>query len=94
MRVTFVTWDCNSDHLIFLVLLRFNHSKRPLLCLVTCLLQTTGLLGHRGLLARHDTTPLVVLQVRLREPARRVLGSAVHHLGTRPNFLHCATVLF
>jgi hypothetical protein len=79
--------------LSLLRLLRLHNSEGSLLGLVARLLQTTGLLGHRGLLARHDTAPLVVLQVRLREPARRVLGSTVHHLGTRPNFLHCATAL-
>ena len=74
-------------------LLRLDNSEGSLLGLVARLLQTTGLLGHRGLLARDNATPLVVLQVCLCEPSRRVLGTAMHHLGTRPNLLHCASLL-
>ena len=46
------------------------------------LLSTAGFsMAHaRRLLARHDATPLVHLQVRLRQSTRRVMSRSVHDL--------------
>ena len=67
---------------MFLILL-LDRAELALARLVTRLLQSLLLLCLLRLLARDDTTILVVLQVALRQTTRCMLGGAMHDLRTR-----------
>lgn len=76
---------------MFALGVNLHSAELTLLCSVTCLDQTLLLLCLLRLLDRHNTTPLVVLQVLLGQTTGRVMCLVVHNLRTRTNCLHMCT---